>query len=127
MRFGPGTMIEALDIEVTEIGHESVSGRLPIGPKTIQSANLLHGGASVSLAETIGSVGSFMIIDPEIHYPGGQSITANHLRPGLKGFANALAKTDRKRKTSHVWDVDISDDDGKLLCVCRLTMAIVAK
>lgn len=122
-----GTMMEALDMEIIEVGEDTVSGRMPIGPNTIQAAKLLHGGASVALAETIGSVASYLIIDPDKFICVGQSIHANHLRSGSKGFAHALAKPVRIGKTSHVWDIDIKDDEGKLLCVCRLTMAIIKK
>ncbi|HAW50825.1 MAG TPA: esterase [Flavobacteriales bacterium] len=121
------TMMEVLDMEFVEIGENTVSGRMPIGPKTIQTLKLLHGGASVALAETIGSVASYLIIDPEKFYCVGQSIYANHLNPGTKGYANALARPIRIGKTSHVWDIDITDDEGGLLCVCRLTMAIIKK
>ncbi|MEQ8323807.1 MAG: hotdog fold thioesterase [Vicingaceae bacterium] len=122
-----GTMMEALDMELLEIGEDWLSGRMPIGPKTIQPAKLLHGGASVALAETIGSIASYLIIDPMKFSCVGQSIQANHLRPGIKGFANAKAHVIRIGKTSHVWDINIADDNGKLLCVCRLTMAIIPK
>jgi len=121
------TMMEVLEMELVEIGENTVSGRMPIGPKTVQTLKLLHGGASVALAETIGSVASFLIIDPEQFYCVGQAITANHLRSGTKGYANAIAKPIRIGRTSHVWDIDITDDEGVLLCVCRLTMAILKK
>ena len=121
------TMMEVLEMELVEIGENTVSGRMPIGPKTVQTLKLLHGGASVALAETIGSVASFLIIDPEQFYCVGQSILANHLSSGTKGYANATAKPIRIGRTTHVWDIDITDDDGKLLCVCRLTMAIIKK
>ena len=121
------TMMEVLDMELVEIGEDTVSGRMPIGPKTVQTLKLLHGGASVALAETIGSVASFLIIDPDKFYCVGQAIQANHLRSGTKGFANDIAKPIRIGRTSHVWDIDITDDEGKLLCVCRLTMAIIKK
>ena len=124
---GKGTMMETLDMEITEIGDDFLVGRMPIGPKTIQPARLLHGGASVALAETLGSVASYMIIDPEKYICVGQSIQANHLRPGIKGFVNARTKVIRIGKTSHVWDIDLTNDEGKLICVCRLTMAILPK
>jgi len=122
-----GTMMETLEMELVKIGKDTVSGRMPIGPKTVQPAKLLHGGASVALAETIGSLASYLIVDPDKFICAGQSIHANHLRSGSKGFAHALAKPVRIGKTSHVWDIDITDDHDKLLCVCRLTMAIIKK
>lgn len=124
---GDNTMMEALDMELTEIGEDWLSGRMPIGPKTMQPMRLLHGGASAALAETVGSIASYLVIDPDKHNTVGQSITAHHLRPGLKGYAHAVARPVRIGRTSHVWDIDIKDDDGKKLCVCRLTMAIIPK
>ena len=124
---GDNTMMEALDMELLEIGEDWLSGRMPIGPKTMQPMRLLHGGASAALAETVGSIAAYLVIDPEKYYCVGLSITANHLRPGLKGFANAVARPIRIGKTTHLWDIDIKDDEDKLLCVCRLTMAIIPK
>jgi 1,4-dihydroxy-2-naphthoyl-CoA hydrolase len=121
------TMMEALGMELTEIGPEFLSGRMPIDKRTVQPMRILHGGASVALAETLGSIGSYMVIDTETHYCVGQVITANHLRPGKGGFANGVARILHKGRTSHIWNIDITDDEGKLLCVCRLTMAVVKK
>lgn len=122
-----GTMMETLGIELLEVGEDYLSGRMPIDHRTVQPMKILHGGANVALAETLGSIGSWMIIDPEKQICVGQSITANHLRPGTKGFANAKATIVHRGKTSHVWNIEITNDEGKLLCLCRLTMAIVKK
>ena len=122
-----GTMMEALEMDLLEIGNDYLTGRMPINHKTVQPMKILHGGANVALAETLGSIGSWMMIDPEKQICVGQSITANHLRPGTKGFANAKATIIHRGKTSHLWNIDITNDEGKLLCVCRLTMAIVPK
>ena len=122
-----GTIHDSLGIEVTELGNDTVSGRMPIDERTFQPMRILHGGASVVLAESLGSIGSSFIIDPDKFYAVGQSINANHVRPGIKGFANGIAKPIHIGTRSHIWDIEIFNDEQKLMCTCRLTMAIVAK
>ena len=121
------TMMDVLGMDLIEIGEDFVSGTLPIDRRTIQPANTLHGGASVALAETLGSIGCYLTIDPDKYYCVGQSIHANHLRPGIKGKVLGVAKPVRIGNTSHVWHVDITNDEGKLICVCQLTMAVIKK
>ena len=121
------TMMETLGMELKEIGGNYLTGKMPIDHRTVQPMQILHGGANVALAETLGSIASYMIIDPETHFCVGQSITANHLRPGKDGFAHGKASIIHQGRTSHIWNIDIENDEGKLLCVCRLTMAVVAK
>lgn len=121
------TMAETLGMELLEIGGDFLTGRLPIDNRTIQYMRLLHGGASVALAETLGSVASFMIIDPETQICVGQSIQASHIRAGKKGFATGKVSPIHIGRSSHIWNVDIVDDEGKLLSTCRLTMAIIDK
>lgn len=121
------TMLETLGIELTEKGESSLSGRMPIDHRTVQQAQILHGGASVALAETLGSLASYMMLDPDKQYCVGQSIQANHIRPGKSGYAHGKAELIHKGNTSHIWNIDITNDEGKLLCICRLTMAILNK
>jgi len=122
-----GTMMESLGMELLEKGEDFILGRMPIDNRTVQTMGILHGGASVALAETLGSIASYMIINPETHICVGQSIQANHIRPGRSGFANGRANILHLGKSSHIWNIDITNDDGKLLCSCRLTMAILGK
>jgi len=121
------TMMDALGMNFVEIGDDFVSGTIPIDRRTIQPENTLHGGASIALAETLGSIGSYLIIDPDNYLCVGESIYANHLRPGIKGLVLGVAKPVRIGRTSHVWDVNLTNDEGKLICVCRMTNAIVRK
>ena len=121
------TMAETLGMELVEIGDDFLKGRLPIDNRTVQYMRLLHGGASVTLAETLGSVASFMIIDPETQICVGQSIQASHIRAGKEGFATGKASLIHKGRSSHLWNIDIVNDEGKLLSSCRLTMAILDK
>lgn len=119
------TIHDSLGIKITEIGKETISGIMPIDERTVQPMQILHGGASVVLAESLGSIGSTMIVDPSKFYAVGQSINANHVRPGVKGHANGIAKPIHIGSRSHIWDIEITNDEGKLMCSCRLTMAII--
>ena len=122
-----GSMMETLDIKLTEKGDDFLCGTMPIDHRTVHPLKVLHGGASVVLAESIGSLASFMSIDTEKQHCVGQSITANHIRPGFSGLAHGKATLVHMGKLSHIWNIDITNDEGKLLCVCRLTMAIINK
>ena len=121
------TIHDSLGIEITSIGDDTVSGKMPIDARTFQPMKILHGGASVVLAESLGSIGSSMIVDPEKYFAVGQSINANHIRPGVKGWVYGTAKPIHIGKRSHIWDIQLLNDDQKLVCSCRLTMAIVEK
>lgn len=126
-RFNTRNIHHSLGIEFTEIGDDFLVATMPVDERTIQPAGILHGGASVVLAESLGSVGSTLIVDPEKYYCVGQSINANHIRPGIKGKVTGTAKPIHIGKTSHIWSIEINNDEGKLVCVCRLTMAVVRK
>lgn len=121
------TIHTSLGIEITEIGDSFVIGKMPIDQRTVQPMNILHGGASVVLAESLGSIGSTMIIDPDKYFAVGQAINANHIRPGIKGWVYGAARPIHIGSRSHIWDIELTNDDQKVVCTCRLTMAIVAK
>ncbi|UTW67039.1 hotdog fold thioesterase [bacterium SCSIO 12643] len=124
---GKNTIHDSLGIEITEVGENTISGRMPIDERTFQPMRILHGGASVVLAESLGSIGSSMIVDPDQYFAVGQSINANHVRPGIKGWVSGTAKPIHIGSRSHIWDIELFNDDQKLVCTCRLTMAIVKK
>ena len=121
------TIHDSLGIEITEIAADSISGKMPIDKRTHQPMGILHGGASVVLAESLGSMGAMMVVDQSTHYAVGQSILANHIRPGIKGFVHGTAKMVHKGTRSQIWDIEITNDDKKLVCKCSLTMAVIAK
>lgn len=121
------TMLEAMGIEVTEIGENTLSGKMPIDKRTVQPMGILHGGASAALAETLGSLASYMMIDPEKQVCVGTSLFANHVRPGRSGYAHGKAELLHHGRTTHLWNISISDDAGRLLCHARLTIAILNK
>ncbi|NML40928.1 hotdog fold thioesterase [Chitinophaga sp. G-6-1-13] len=121
------TMGAHLGMEFTEIGPDYLKMMMPVDHRTKQPYGLLHGGASVALAETVGSMASALIIDQGKQMCVGMEISANHLRAVKGGYVHACAKPLHIGATSHVWDIRITDDEHKLICVSRLTMAILAK
>jgi 1,4-dihydroxy-2-naphthoyl-CoA hydrolase len=122
---GRGTMSEHLGIEWTELGEDFISGRMPVDHRTIQPYGLLHGGASCVLAETLGSVGSALVIDPLQFKCVGIEINANHIRSARTGYVTGTATPIHIGRQTHVWGIRIVDDRGKLVCISRLTVAIV--
>ncbi|MBV8252494.1 MAG: hotdog fold thioesterase [Chitinophaga sp.] len=124
---GNNTMAEYLGMEFTEIGSDYLKIMMPVDNRTTQPYGLLHGGASVALAETAGSVGSALIIDQAKSICVGMEINANHVRGVKSGYVHATAKPLHIGASSHVWDIRITDDQHQLVCVSRLTVAILAK
>jgi 1,4-dihydroxy-2-naphthoyl-CoA hydrolase len=123
---GDNTMGQHLGIEFTEVGEDFLKGRMPVDHRTRQPYGLLHGGASVSLAETLGSVASAFVVDRRQYSAVGLEINANHLRGVREGFVTGIARPLHLGKTTHVWDIRIYDEKEKLVCVSRLTVAIIA-
>lgn len=113
-----------LGIQFTEIGDSHLTARMPVDERTKQAFGILHGGASCVLAETVGSVASWMCIDPIQKRAVGLEINANHLRPVTEGYVTAVCKPVQTGRSIHVWNIEIFKDDGKLSCVSRLTCAI---
>jgi uncharacterized domain 1 len=120
-----GDMVAHLDIRITETGPDFLRGTMPVDERTRQPFGLLHGGASVVLAETLGSVASNFVIDTSRYYAVGQEINANHLRSARSGLVTGTARPIHLGGRSHVWDIRIEDEAGKLVCVSRLTMAVI--
>lgn len=121
---GQNTMAGFLGMEFTEIGPDYLRMIMPVNERTRQPFGLLHGGASAALAETIGSVASALIIDPEKQFCVGLDINANHIRGMKEGYVHAVAKPLHLGATTHVWDIKICDEHNKLVCISRLTVAI---
>jgi uncharacterized protein (TIGR00369 family) len=120
-----GTIVEHLGIEFTEIGPDFVCARMPADSRTFQPYRIVHGGASVVLAETLGSCGAAWSLNPATHRALGQEINANHLRPVSKGWVHGIARPVHRGRRSHVWSIDLSDDRGRPTCIARLTVAVV--
>jgi 1,4-dihydroxy-2-naphthoyl-CoA hydrolase len=125
--FGNNTMATHLGIEITEIGENFLKAKMPVDPRTQQPYGMLHGGASVALAETLGSVGSACVINPEEFICVGLEINANHIRGVRAGHVHGTAMPLHLGQTTHVWEIRILDDQDKLICVSRLTVAILKK
>jgi 1,4-dihydroxy-2-naphthoyl-CoA hydrolase len=120
-------MSKHLGIEVVEIGSDFIKAKMPVDERTKQPYGILHGGASVALAETIGSYGSHLIVDSSKFLSVGLEINANHVRKVSEGYVTGTAKPIHIGKTTHVWGIEIVDDKGQLICICRLTVAIILK
>jgi 1,4-dihydroxy-2-naphthoyl-CoA hydrolase len=121
------TMAEHLGIEFTEIGEDSLAAKMPVDTRTKQPDGILHGGASVALAETLGSVGGSMCVDRERFQIVGQEINANHLRPAMGGVVLGRAKPIHLGRRSQVWNIEITDERNRLICVSRLTIAVIER
>jgi 1,4-dihydroxy-2-naphthoyl-CoA hydrolase len=124
---GKDTMGDHIGIRFSELGDHHLSATMPVDHRTKQPYGLLHGGASVTLAETLGSVGSALVIDPEHFICVGQEINANHIRSARSGQVTGTATPIHLGATSHVWEIRIHDEQGKLVCISRLTVAILKK
>lgn len=125
---GKDTLVEHLDIRVTEVGPDFLKGTMPVDKRTVQPARILHGGGSCVLAESLGSIAANMVIDTSKFIAVGQSIVANHLRPAPEVMTvTGVAKILHLGKKSQIWDIEITNEDGKLICSSRLTMAIIPK
>ena len=121
------TMIGTLDIVVTEVGEDFLRGTMPVDARTHQPYGLLHGGASVALAETLGSLASMMCSDPKTERAVGLDINANHVRAVTSGRVTGTARPLHVGRTTQVWEIRIEDESDKLVCIARLTTAIVPK
>ncbi|HET9746635.1 MAG TPA: hotdog fold thioesterase [Chitinophagaceae bacterium] len=125
--FGKNTMSEHLGIEWTEIGNDFLKAKMPVDHRTKQPFDLLHGGASCVLAETLGSFASYLVLDPAEFYCVGIEINANHIRSARSGFVHGICSPLHVGSSTHVWDIRITNEERKLVCISRLTVAIMKK
>jgi len=116
-----------LGIEMLELTPQRVVATMPVDQRTRQPFGILHGGASVALAETVASFGAVTLIDRDRQVAVGQEINANHLRPKLEGVVTATGVPVHVGRSSQVWSIEIRDEQGKLVCISRCTMAVVDK
>src|SRR5690606_6827259 len=120
-------LIEALGIELIEIGQGKVIATMPVDNRTRQLGGYLHGGATLALAETVASIGAAALIDLDKEICFGLVINANHIRSKQEGIVTAVAEVLHQGKSTMVWDVKIRDEEERLICVSRCTVAIVPK
>ena len=121
------TLLSHLDIEFIKLETDSLTAKMPVNSNTSQPMGILHGGASVTLAESIGSVGSNLLIDTKSEYAVGLSINANHIGSAKNGHVFGTGILVHKGKSTHVWSIEIKDKNERLISICRLTVMIIKK
>lgn len=121
------TLMETLEIQFSDVGEDFIEATMPVGPKVHQPYGIMHGGASIALAETVGSVLSAISVDTTQFKSVGMQMNANHIRPKKDGMVTARAEFVRKGRTTHLIKIEIKDEEGKLLTYCHLTNSIVPK
>jgi 1,4-dihydroxy-2-naphthoyl-CoA hydrolase len=124
---GKGTMGEYIGIEWVEVGDNFVKAKMPVDRRTQQPYGLLHGGASCVLSETVGSIASALVVDHSKFVCVGLEINANHVRSARQGYVTGVATPLHLGGSTHVWDVKIYDEQQKLVCVSRLTVAVIPR
>jgi 1,4-dihydroxy-2-naphthoyl-CoA hydrolase len=124
---GTGTMVEYIGITITELGNDFLRGRMPVDHRTIQPMGILHGGASVVLAETLGSIAANLVVDDQKNYCVGLDINANHIKAAKGGYVTGTAKALHLGASTQVWSIEIVDESGRLVCISRLTMAVLER
>lgn len=126
-KFSANTMVSHLGIEFTELGDDSITAKMPVDHRTHQPLGLLHGGASVALAETLGSVAASCCLDLTLQYCVGLEINANHIKSVKSGYVFGTSKPLHVGKKTHVWEIRIVNEANELVCISRITMAIIDK
>lgn len=121
------TLATFLGMEFTEVGPDYLKATLPVNEKTRQIHGILHGGATCVLTETLGSVASLMVVNPETQRAVGSVITTNHLRPTYDGFVTGVCRPVHIGKSKHVWDIQVFNNEGKLTAKTELTCAVIDK
>jgi|TARA_B110000902_G_scaffold187211_1_gene211846 1,4-dihydroxy-2-naphthoyl-CoA hydrolase len=120
-----GTIVEHLGIKITEVGDDFLTGTMPADARTFQPYGVVHGGANVVLAETLGSIAGAHVIDFKTTKCLGQEVSASHLRPVSSGLVTGTARPIHLGRRSHIWEIRLEDDRGKLTCLSKLTLAIL--
>jgi 1,4-dihydroxy-2-naphthoyl-CoA hydrolase len=126
-KMSEGTIDQHLGIKITEVGDDYLIGTMPADSRTFQPYGIVHGGANVVLAETLGSMAGAHVIDSENHLCMGQEVSATHLRPVSSGLVTGTARPIHLGRRSHVWEIRLTNDQGKLSCIAKLILAIVPK
>ena len=119
------TLMETLNIEYTNVGEDFLEAKMPVNSSVHQPAGLLHGGASIALAESVGSAASALFIDSSTHEVRGIEISANHIKSKRDGIVTATARLINKGRSIHLWEIRITDEEGVLISLCKLTNMIL--
>ncbi len=123
----PNTLLETLKISYTDVGEDYLIAKMPVNASVHQPQGLLHGGATVALAETVGSTGSHLFIDTTKFKVKGLEISANHLKSKREGEVFATARPIHKGRTTHLWEIRVEDEEGTLISLCKLTTIVLLK
>ena len=123
----PNTLLETLKISYTDVGEDYLTAKMPVNPSVHQPQGLLHGGATVALAETVGSTASHLFIDTSKYKVKGLEISANHLKSKKEGEVFATARPIHKGRTTHLWEIRVEDEEGQLISLCKLTTIVLEK
>ncbi|MBS1583264.1 MAG: hotdog fold thioesterase [Bacteroidetes bacterium] len=126
-RLRPGTLVEVLGIEYIASAPGTFAATMPVDQRTHQPMGLLHGGATAALAETLGSMGSAMLVDAATQAVVGIEVNANHLKGVRSGMVTATGRLLHQGRTTHVWDIQVHNEAGELVAVCRLTNVVITK
>lgn len=126
-RLSTNTMVTHLGIEITRVGDDFIEAKMPVDARTHQPMGLLHGGASVTLAETLGSIAATCCVDRETQYCVGLEINANHIKSAKSGWVYGTTKPIHIGKRTHVWEIRIVNEQNELICISRITMAVIDK
>jgi 1,4-dihydroxy-2-naphthoyl-CoA hydrolase len=126
-QLSPNTLVGHLGIEVIAVGEDFIEAKMPVDHRTHQPLGLLHGGASVALAETLGSIAATCCVDVKTQYCVGLEINANHIRSVRDGFVYGITKPLHIGKKTQVWEVKITNDQKQLVCISRITLAVIDK
>ncbi|AZU63808.1 esterase [Neobacillus mesonae] len=127
MKMIENTLIAALGMEITYLEEGKVVATMPVDERTRQPFGILHGGASVALAETVASLGAYELVDKETEAVAGLEINANHIRSKAEGIVTAVGTVLHRGRTTQVWDIKITDEQDRLICVSRCTMAVIKR
>lgn len=121
------TLMETLGIEYTDVGDGFLEATLPVGPLVHQPMGILHGGATAALAESVGSAASALLLNLETHYPVGLELSVNHIRSMRQGKVRARADLVHQGRTTHLWNISIRDEEGRMVAWSRLSMMVLAR
>jgi 1,4-dihydroxy-2-naphthoyl-CoA hydrolase len=123
----PNTLLETLKISYTDVGEDYLTAKMPVNASVHQPQGILHGGATVALAETVASTASHLFIDTSKYTVKGLEISANHLKSKSKGEVFATARPIHKGRTTHLWEIRVEDEEGQLISLCKLTTIVLKK
>ena len=125
--FSKNTLMQTLEIEYIDAGEGFLVAKMPVNPRVHQTMGLLHGGATVDLAESVGSAASLMFVNPELSEVRGIEISANHLKSKKEGLVYGTARIIHQGRSIHLWEIKITDEAGKMISICKLTNMVLPK